>query len=83
MGRSITEGLYTSPMTRFGHSERIKEEDVKDLDPDQELYSIRGAAPEGYYNAGTKKMYGKGAGYEDHQIFKKLPTQEAPKEEAC
>lgn len=74
MGRSITEGLYLSPQTRNGADTRISESEVKDLDDDAVLYSIRGAAPEGWYNAGTKKHATKGSGYEDHQIFKKLPT---------
>ena len=74
MGRSITEGLYLSPLTRHGADQRVKEEDVKDLDEDAVLYSIRGEAPEGWYNAGTRKHASKGSGYQDHQIFKRLPT---------
>lgn len=74
MGRSITEGLYLSPLTRHGADERVREEDVKDLNDDAVLYSIRGEAPEGWYNAGTREHASKGSGYQDHQIFKKLPT---------
>ena len=77
MGRSITEGLYLSPLTRHGADQRVKEDDVKDLEDDAVLYSIRGEAPEGWYNAGTEKHASKGSGYEDHQIFKRLPTAEA------
>ena len=80
MGRSITEGLYKKPLSRNGSDKAISDKEVSKLDDDEVLYSIRGEAPEGYYNAGTKKHYSKGAGYEDHQIFKKLPTPEAPKE---
>ena len=47
----------------------------------QELYSIRGEAPEGYYNAGSKKVYVKGGGYKDHQIFKKFEEKEVEPEE--
>ena len=78
MGRSITEGLYLSPLTRNGSRERVSESDLKNMDDVDTLYSIRGEAPEGWYNAGTKKHASKGSGYEDHQIFKKLPTPEAP-----
>ena len=78
MGRSITEGLYLSPLTRNGSRERVNDDAVKDLDDDAVLYSPRGAAPEGWYNAGTEKHASKGSGYVDHQIFKKLPTNEAP-----
>ena len=81
MGRSITEGLYLSPLTRNGSREQVSEDGLKDLDDDAVLYSPRGAAPEGWYNAGTEKHYGKGTGYVDHQIFKKLPTSEAPSED--
>ena len=77
MGRSITEGLYLSPLTRNGPKERVDVDDVKDLEDDAVLFSIRGEAPEGWYNAGTKKHAVKGSGYQDHQIFKKLPTAEA------
>lgn len=77
MVRSITEALYLAPKTRTGAPGRVSEENVKDLEDDAVLYSIRGEAPEGWYNAGTKKHYSKGSGYEDHQIFKKLPTAQA------
>ena len=59
----------------------MKAEDAKDLGDDEVLYSIRGKAPEGYYHAGTERHASKGSGYEDHQIFKKLPTQAAPEPE--
>lgn len=78
MGRSITEGLYLNPLTRHGPDNRVSESDVKDLEDDAVLYSIRGAAPEGWYNAGTQKHASKGSGYEDHQIFKKLPEATTP-----
>ena len=77
MGRSITEGLYLSPLTRNGADKRVSESDLKNMDDVDVLYSIRGEAPEGWYNAGTKKHAVKGSGYQDHQIFKKLPTVEA------
>ena len=75
--RSLTEQLFLAPQTRHGADQRVREEDVKDLDDDAVLYSVRGEAPEGWYNAGTAKHAGKGTGYQDHQIFKKLPTAEA------
>ena len=81
MGRSITEGLYTKPLSRTGNDAALSDEEVSKLDDDAVLYSIRGEAPEGWYNAGTRKHASKGAGYEDHQIFKKLPTQAAPEPE--
>ena len=77
MGRSITEGLYLSPLTRNGADKRVSESDLKNMDDVDTLYSIRGEAPEGWYNAGTKKHASKGSGYQDHQIFKRLPTNEA------
>ena len=79
--RSLTEQLFLAPNTRHGADQRVREEDVKDLDDDAVLYSVRGKAPEGWYNAGTEKHAGKGTGYQDHQIFKKLPTAEAPSED--
>ena len=80
MGRSITERMYTNPDHSFRdrNAYQITDDEVKDLDPEQELYSIRGDAPEGYYNAGSKKVYVKGGGYKDHQIFKKFAEEEAP-----
>ena len=77
MGRSITEGLYLSPLTRHGSRDRVSDSDVNDLEEGTVLYSIRGEAPEGWYNAGTKKHASKGSGYQDHQIFKKLPENKA------
>ena len=80
MGRSITEGLYTSPLSRTGDRKALSDKEVSKLDDDAVLYSIRGEAPEGWYNAGTRKHASKGSGYEDHQIFKKLPTAEKKEE---
>lgn len=80
MGRSITEGLYLSPLTRNGADQRVKESDLKNMDDVDTLYSIRGEAPEGWYNAGTRKHASKGSGYEDHQIFKKLPEAKKAEE---
>lgn len=81
MGRSITEGLYLDPLTRHGADKRVEESDLKNMDDVDTLYSIRGEAPEGWYNAGTKKHASKGSGYQDHQIFKRLPVNEAPANE--
>ena len=80
MGRSITEGLYKKPLSRNGSDKAISDKEVSKLDDDEVLY-IRGEAPEGYYNWFQKALFKRG--YEDHQIFKKLPTPEAPKEEAA
>ena len=55
MGRSITEGLYTSPLSRTCDRKALSDKEVSKLDDDAVLYSIRGEAPEGWYNAGTRK----------------------------
>lgn len=73
---SYSDSWYTEPMSRHGRKAMVGKDDLKDLDPDQEIYSISGKAPEGYYSAG---MISGGAGYEDHQVFKKLPEFQAPK----
>ncbi len=78
MGRSITEGLYLNPLTRHGADKRVEESDLKKMDDVDTLYSIRGEAPEGWYNAGTRKHASKGSGYQDHQIFKRLPEATTP-----
>lgn len=72
---SYSDSWYTEPMSRHGIKAMVGKDDLKDLDPDQEIYSISGKAPEGYYSAG---MISGGAGYEDHQVFKKLPETQAP-----
>ena len=72
---SYSDSWYTEPMARHGIKAMVDEDGLKDLEPDQEIYSISGKAPEGYYNAG---MVDGGAGYEDHQVFKKLPEAKAP-----
>ena len=73
---SYSDSWYTEPMSRFGRKAMVGEDDLKNLDPEQEIYSISGKAPDGYYAAG---MIDGGAGYEDHQVFKKLPEAKAPK----
>ena len=72
---SYSDSWYTEPMARHGLKAMVGEDDLKDLDPGQEIYSISGKAPDGYYSAG---MVDGGAGYEDHQVFKKLPEAKAP-----
>jgi len=72
---SYSDSWYTEPMSRHGLKAMVGEDDLKNLDPEQEIYSISGKAPEGYYSAG---MTDGGAGYEDHQVFKKLPEAKAP-----
>lgn len=73
---SYSDSWYTEPMSRHGIKAMVGKDDLKGLDSDQEIYSISGKAPEGYYSAG---MISGGAGYEDHQVFKKLPEYQAPK----
>ena len=72
---SYSDSWYTEPMSKHGRKAMVGKDDLKNLDPDQEIYSISGKAPEGYYSAG---MVSGGAGYEDHQVFKKLPEYQAP-----
>ena len=72
---SYSDSWYTEPMSRHGRKAMVDEDGLKDLDPGQEIYSISGKAPDGYYSAG---MVDGGAGYEDHQVFKKLPEAKAP-----
>ena len=72
---SYSDSWYTEPMSRHGRKAMVDEDGLKDLEPDQEIYSISGKAPDGYYSAG---MVDGGAGYKDHQVFKKLPEAEAP-----
>lgn len=72
---SYSDSWYTEPMSRHGLKAMVGEDDLKGLDPEQEIYSISGKAPDGYYAAG---MIDGGAGYEDHQVFKKLPEAKAP-----
>ncbi len=76
---SITQSWYSQPLARTGPRERLTQDDI-DKDGPEKIYSIRGEAPEGYYMAG---MEDGGAGYQDHQVFKKLPKTKAvePKNE--
>ena len=71
---SITQSWYSQPLARTGPRERLTQDDI-DKDGPEKIYSIRGEAPEGYYMAG---MEDGGAGYQDHQVFKKLPEAKAP-----
>ena len=84
MARAIRERMYTDP--RHGYRDRnayqIEDNEVKDLKPDQKLYSIAGEAPDGYYVSGKKKVHVKGAGYTDHMIFSKMPEPEKAKDES-
>ncbi len=72
---SYSDSWYTEPMSRHGIKAMVDKDGLKDLEPDQEIYSISGKAPDGYYSAG---MVDGGAGYEDHQVFKKLPEAKTP-----
>lgn len=71
---SITQSWYSQPLARTGLRERLTQDDINKDSPEK-IYSIRGEAPEGYYMAG---MEDGGAGYQDHQVFKKLPEAKAP-----
>ena len=71
---SITQSWYSQPLARTGPRERLTQDDINKDSPEK-IYSIRGEAPEGYYMAG---MEDGGAGYQDHQVFKKLPEAKAP-----
>lgn len=72
---SFTQSWYTEPRSRTGSRERLTQDDIDQLGDDAVIYSQRGEAPEGFYNAGMTEG---GAGYGDHQVFKKLPKAEAP-----
>lgn len=71
---SYTQSWYTEPRSRTGSRERLTQDDIDNLGDDAVIYSQRGEAPEGFYNAGMTEG---GAGYGDHQVFKKLPKAQA------
>ena len=66
---SFTQSWYDKPRARTGSHQRLTQDDI-DKNDLEVIYSERGEAPEGYYNAGTVEG---GAGFGDHQVFKKLP----------
>ena len=66
---SDTQSWYDKPRARTGSHQRLTQDEIDQNGP-EEIYSQRGEAPEGYYNAGTVEG---GAGFGDHQVFKKLP----------